>query len=52
MPEEFSIDEMAEYGLDPNEEDYREWLLSDEGRAVAEEMFEMEKDDAQFKQPV
>lgn len=33
------FDEMKDYGLDPNAEDYEEWLLSPEGRAVMEEMF-------------
>jgi len=32
------FDDLADCGLDPNREDYEEWLNSPEGRAVTEEM--------------
>ena len=33
------IDTFKNYGLDVHQEDYEEWLLSPEGQAVKEEMF-------------
>jgi len=38
------FEDMAAYGLDPNQEDFEDWLKTPEGRAVAEEMGEQGDD--------
>ena len=38
------FDDMQDYGLDPNKEDFEDWLETPEGRAVAEEMSNLGED--------
>ena len=39
--EQFDWDDLSAYGLDPQEADYQEWLLSEEGKAAMQEMPEV-----------